>query len=227
VSRPVGTVRAVATTEPDVVLTYDDGPDPRDTAPILEQLEKHGATATFFVLTGRAKQHSSLLCEVMAAGHEIALHGIDHTRLTQYPAAEVLRRCKQGKAELEELTGREVRWFRAPYGALQLPHWLAVRRAGMEPVGWGPTPGDWRHVAEEEMAADAMHALAAGEIMLAHDGFAGPGDGVDDGPQPVLDRGRLAGLMLNGLQERGLRARSLGEALTAGDHARRWAWFRH
>lgn len=224
VTRPVGTVRAVATAAPQVVLTYDDGPDPGATPGVLTKLALYNATATFFVLVPRARRHRSLLGEIMAAGHEVALHGIDHTRLTRYSGREVLRRCRDGRAQLEDLTGRQIRWFRAPYGALLPQHWAAVRTAGLMPVAWGPTPGDWRDLPETTLAAEALSGCAQGEIILAHDGFAGPSDGADDGPAPPIDRPELADLILAGLAERGLAARSLGDTLQHG-HTRRWAWF--
>ncbi|MFI7284539.1 polysaccharide deacetylase family protein [Micromonospora chersina] len=223
-TRPVGTIRAVATDAPHVVLTYDDGPDPKGTPLVLEALATFGATATFFVLVGRARRHPDLLAELIAAGHEVALHGLDHIRLTGVPAPEVLRRTQAGRAELEDLTGTSVRWFRAPYGALLLPHWRAVRRAGLMPVVWGATPGDWRHVPEETMARDALAGSRPGAIVLAHDGHAGPDDGVDDGPPPPIDRGLLATMMLTGLGDQGLVGRSLSDALCRGTAAR-WAWF--
>lgn len=225
-TRPVGTVRAVATPAPHVVITYDDGPDPQNTPGVLEALGRFGATATFFVLVPRARRNQALLREVLAAGHEVALHGVDHTRLTRLPVREVHRRCRDGKSELEDLTGVAVRWFRAPYGALLPRHWSAVRAAGLMPVAWGPTPADWRTLPEEQLARDALAGCAKGEIVLAHDGFAGPEDGADDGPPPEIDRSKLADLMLTGLGERALSGRSLGDALASG-HARRWAWFKH
>jgi peptidoglycan/xylan/chitin deacetylase (PgdA/CDA1 family) len=222
---PVGTVRAVRTARPHLVLTYDDGPDPPGTEAVLTALAEHRATATFFVLVARARRHRRLLNEIAAAGHEIGLHGIDHRRLTGLPAREVLRRTAAGRAELEDLLAAPVRWFRPPYGA-QLPvTWWAIRRAGLTPVVWGPTAADWLPLPEPELAARAMVGAAPGAILLAHDGWPGPDVGVDDGPVPPIDRGRLAKLLLAGLAEQGLVARSLRDALVDGVAAR-WAWFR-
>jgi len=225
VTRPVGTVRGVATSRPHLVLTYDDGPDPTATPGVLAALADFGATATFFVLVPRARANRGLLEEILAAGHEVALHGIDHTRLTGYSFPEVGRRTRDGRRELEDLIGRRVRWFRAPYGALLPQHWTAVRAAGLMPVGWGPTPGDWRSLPESQLAAEAVGGCSAGGILLAHDGFAGPSDGVDDGPPPDIDRGKLATLMLSGLRDRGLVGRSLGASVAEGGRIRSWAWF--
>jgi hypothetical protein len=66
--------------------------------------------------------------------------------------------------------------------------------------------------------------LETGSIVLAHDGFAGPEDGACDGPPPELDRGRMVTAVLEGYAERGLAARSLGQALEAGELVRE-TWF--
>ena len=71
-------------------------------------------TPTFFVLVPRARRQRGLLGEIVAAGHEIALHGIDHRPLTQFSPADVRRRTEDGRAELEDLIGMTVRWFRPP-----------------------------------------------------------------------------------------------------------------
>lgn len=222
---PVGSVRAVSTAQPHLVLTYDDGPDPPATEAVLSALAEQRATATFFVLVPRARRHRRLLAEVVSAGHEVGLHGLDHRRLTALPAREVLRLTRDGRAELEDLLAAPVSWFRPPYGAQVPATWWAIRRAGLTPVVWGPTAADWLHLSERELAVRALAGTGPGEILLAHDGWPGPDVGVDDGPAPPVDRGLLARLLLERLGERGLAARSLRDALAHGTGAR-WAWFR-
>jgi peptidoglycan/xylan/chitin deacetylase (PgdA/CDA1 family) len=221
--RPVGSLRWV-TGQPYVVLTYDDGPDPVGTEPVLRALADRGATATFFVLTARARRYRTLLAETAAAGHEIALHGINHHRLTGLPPEEVYRRTVAGRAELEDLTGRAVHWFRSPYGAQTLPTWRAIRRAGVMPVVWSGCAHDWEDRPEGELAAFATTARA-GDVLLAHDGFAGPQDGVDHGPPPAIDRGLLARLILSRFADMGLTCRSLATCLAQG-RAGYWAWLK-
>jgi peptidoglycan/xylan/chitin deacetylase (PgdA/CDA1 family) len=211
-----GSVVSVRTSARHVVLTFDDGPEPRGTDRILPVLAEAGATATFFVLLTRVRRHPDLLDEVVAAGHEVALHGVDHRALPDLPPAEVWSALRAGKAELEDAAGRTVRWYRPPYGRQTPRTWRAVTRAGLEPVLWGPTTWDWKHVSQAERLAKAQQGIAPGAIVLAHDGFAGPDDGVQDGPAPVLDKAELIGSVLRGYRERGLSARSLTDALDTG-----------
>lgn len=221
----VGSVVAVKTTAPHVVLTYDDGPEPGGTDSVLAALAERQATATFFVLLTRARAHPRLLEEVIAEGHEIALHGQDHRCLTQYGFEEVKRRTQSGKAELEDMTGRRLSWMRPPYGRQTLDSWRAVRAAGLEPVMWGPTTWDSRHILQSERVSKAMEGTVPGSILLAHDGYAGPADGVDDGPAPTVDRGDLTRRVLDGFSERGLHGRSLSASLQFGSPVRA-AWFK-
>jgi peptidoglycan/xylan/chitin deacetylase (PgdA/CDA1 family) len=222
---PVGSLRGVRTEAPNAVLTFDDGPDPVGTEQVLGALAERKATATFFVLVDRAERYRTLLAEVAAEGHEIALHGIDHRRLTLMSTSDVRNRTSEGKARLEDLTGTPVRWFRPPYGSQTPGTWLAIRRCGLEPVVWGPTAWDWTDRPVAEMAELAMRTMARGSVLLAHDGFAVDPDVVSDLPEPSFDRGELARAVIDGLTERGLSGVSLGEALRHGEPDR-WAWFR-
>jgi peptidoglycan/xylan/chitin deacetylase (PgdA/CDA1 family) len=220
----VGSVVAVRTTAPDIVLTYDDGPSPSGTPAVLDALADFGATATFFVLLTRTRRYPELLREVVAAGHEIGLHGVDHRRLANISPAEVRKRTRDGRRELEDQVGRQIRWFRPPYGEQTPRRWWSVTRAGLMPVAWHGDLADWLHVSDEDRMTAALRRAKPGGIILGHDGLAGPLDGVDDGPLPVLDRGALARRVLAAYRERGLAACSLGEALQRGTALRR-PWF--
>src|SRR4051812_4444117 len=61
-----------------VGLTFDDGPHPRATPAVLELLAERGATATFFVVGEQVRRTGTLVDDIVAAGHCIALHGDRH-----------------------------------------------------------------------------------------------------------------------------------------------------
>ena len=226
----VGSVEAVRTAEPEIVLTFDDGPDPVGTPAVLDALAAHGATATFFVLLTRVRRHPGLVERARREGHEIALHGVDHQPLPRFSYADARTRTAAAARELEALTGTTVRWFRPPYGAQTPRSWLAVRRAGLVPVLWGPTTWDWRDLAQDDRVAKAQEGARAGAVVLAHDAFAGATDGaVDDGHglrAPDVDRFDLVDRVLQTYAASGLRGRSLGDALQHGSLVRsaRFSW---
>jgi peptidoglycan/xylan/chitin deacetylase (PgdA/CDA1 family) len=224
VGRVLGSVVSVRTEAPHVVLTFDDGPEPGGTDRILAALADAGASATFFMLLTRVRRYPGLCQEVVAAGHEVALHGVDHRALPTLPPREAARLIRAGKHELEDATGVPVRWYRPPYGRQTVLNWHAAMRAGLLPVLWGPTVLDWRDASGDERVAESQRGLERGAIVLAHDGFAGPEDGACDGPPPMLDRGKLIADVLDGYAGLGLAPRSLASALGAGEPVRR-PWF--
>lgn len=220
---PLGSIDAVRSGAR-LVLTYDDGPEPGGTDAVLTALADAGVSATFFVLLTRVRAYPSLFADILAGGHEVGLHGTDHRALPSLTAAEVRERCRDGRAELEDRAGVAVRWLRPPYGRLRLSDWRAARAAGLMPVLWGPSTHDTTSGSVADKLAHAREGIVAGAVLLSHDGFATAMDGVDDGPAPDVDRGRLAGQVIASARERGLTPCSLGSALAAG-RARRSAVF--
>lgn len=210
----VGSIRS--TTASPVVLTFDDGPDPEQTPRVLDVLHRHGATATFFVLLTRVDAFPGLVDDVLAAGHEVALHGPDHRALTDFSYREAHARTHQAKQRLEDRIGREVRWFRPPYGSQSLATLVATERAGLTSVLWSGTTWDWKDVAPDRRLAKAAEGGRPGAILLAHDGLAGPSDGAEDGPPVQCDRPALMEQVLDEYASRGLVGRSLGDALATG-----------
>lgn len=225
VTRPVGSVRAVASPGRSVVLTFDDGPLPGSTEGVLASLAEAGATATFFVLMTRVRRAPGLLEQVVGAGHEVALHGPDHVRLTAFSSRQVIERTRAARLELEDRLGRPVRWVRPPYGSQTPRTWIALRRAGLTPVMWSATTWDWKDLPTPLRLEKAMSGLVPGQIVLAHDAIAGAEDGAEARSTFTLDRGAFVRELLAGYRDRGFAAVSLADALAQGGRVRSWAWF--
>ncbi|HKV11751.1 MAG TPA: polysaccharide deacetylase family protein, partial [Thermoanaerobaculia bacterium] len=75
---PLGSLVRVATREPAIALTFDDGPHPEDTPRVLEVLERHGARGTFFMVGQSARRYPEVVARAAAAGHTVANHSWDH-----------------------------------------------------------------------------------------------------------------------------------------------------
>jgi len=218
----LGSVRATRSTT-HVSVTFDDGPDPEVTPALLDELDRHGASSTFFLLVAQCRKHPELAREIVRRGHEVALHGVDHTRLTTRSSADAEQYLREGRAELESIVGRPVRYYRPPYGAQSVRSYRATRRAGLTVVVWSGDAADWVDRPAAEVVTDGLHALGPGGILLMHERLEpDPGRGA---PVTSFDRCTVVDGLLTGCRERGWTPATVGSRLDT-DGGRLTAWFR-
>lgn len=151
------------------LLTFDDGPDRDSTPAVLDALDAVGARATFFMLGEQLMRHQDVGREVVARGHEVALHGFGHEhheRLTPQQARDDLAR---GLGAVEAATGRRPRFYRPPYGRFSDASYEACRKLELEPVYWSAWGLDWEPIPGGRIAELAGRDLADGVILLLHD----------------------------------------------------------
>jgi peptidoglycan/xylan/chitin deacetylase (PgdA/CDA1 family) len=182
----------------EIVLTFDDGPAPETTSEVLRILEAHRVKATFF-LTGSRLAGSGVVAEVdravaraiVAAGHSVGNHGLDHEALDDRrrrahrgrrsasrdhgiadPVAVRIHDQIETSARLiAQVTGVEPRWFRPPYGVLgPIAREILARRRD-ELVMWTIDAQDVRESDPKKIAARlvAQIAFARQGIVLLHD----------------------------------------------------------
>lgn len=115
------------TQEKVVALTIDDIPTPGEpddasTRLILAALSAYNSTAdqpvraTFFVITDHLNPGSTLLQEILAAGHEIANHGTTDTTPAILQPAQFERHFREAHDLITELTQQPIRWYRPGRG---------------------------------------------------------------------------------------------------------------
>ena len=183
---------------PHVALTYDDGPDTATTPAFLDLLERHGVTATFFLLGAHVERHRSVVCDLHARGHELAVHGWDHRCTAVKRPGVLVDELRRTVGALTDLTGAPVRWYRPPYGVLTAEALVAARAAGLRTVLWSAWGRDWERAATPESVAHRVAAaLRPGGTVLLHD--------TDRTSAPGSWRATLAasGLLLADWAERG------------------------
>jgi len=81
---------------------------------ILDMLDQHSTQATFFTLGWIAQRYPQLISQIVDRGHELASHGYGHERASDLTEAAFLEDVRSAKAILEDLSGQEVRGYRAP-----------------------------------------------------------------------------------------------------------------
>ncbi|WP_426416980.1 XrtA system polysaccharide deacetylase [Aestuariirhabdus sp. LZHN29] len=87
---------------------------------ILGLFESHDMKATFFILGWIARQHPQLVKQIHRQGHEVASHGMYHERVTELTSQQFSTDLIDSRMLLEDITGAQVKGYRAPSFSLPL-----------------------------------------------------------------------------------------------------------
>lgn len=154
-------------------LTFDDGPDPTFTPLVLDELRRLDVRATFFLIGERARAHPRLVHRILAEGHAIGSHSLTHAE----PGAlgwGVVPDFRAGRRAVERAAGRRVRLFRPPKGYLDRQTRVAIATARVRPWLWTIDGHDWEPGVRPHQILPRLDAVAAGDVVLLHDGISGP-----------------------------------------------------
>ncbi|PKO35432.1 MAG: polysaccharide deacetylase family protein [Betaproteobacteria bacterium HGW-Betaproteobacteria-7] len=164
---------AAATKRREIALTIDDGPDPEVTPHVLDQLDAAGAKASFFCIGHIARRHPALCREIVARGHRVENHGDSHSSLfAAFGSRRMTADIAAAQATLCDLTGEAPRFFR-PTAGLRNPLLDPVlARLGLQLAAWTRRPFDTREGQPQIVFDRLTRQLAAGDILLMHDGHA-------------------------------------------------------
>ncbi|PXW96635.1 peptidoglycan/xylan/chitin deacetylase (PgdA/CDA1 family) [Sphaerotilus hippei] len=195
----------------EIALTLDDGPDPEVTPAVLDLLDRAGARATFFCIGRQAMAHPQLLREIVVRGHSVQNHSLRHDHRFSLSGPGAFRReVEAGQQALQGLTGVRPTCFRAPAG-LRNPFLAPVlHRLGLHLVSWTRRGYDTREADPARVLQRLSRGLAAGDILLLHDGHAAR---TASGRPVVLE---VLPALLARCQADGLRLVTLPEALQEG-----------
>lgn len=194
-----------------IALTFDDGPNPTHTNHILDILEKHNSKATFFIVGYNIEKNVDTIKRAHSMGCEIGNHTDSHKTLTKCTASELREQVDTPNKTIKELTGTEMKLFRAPGGSFK----GITEDVGMPLIQWSIDTNDWRSKdashkgrteaernAELKRIADYVIGNAEkGDIVLMHDIYAFTAD--------------LCELIIPGLVEKGFKLVTVSEMYEA------------
>ncbi len=206
-----------------VALTIDDGPDPTVTAELLDLMRTVDVHASWFLLSARAEQYPHLVRRMVDEGHEVALHGLDHRRVSTMSTDEAYAYLESARDRLASVAQRPVTRYRPPYGSQSLASYRAATRLGLEVVVWSADGQDWVDRPATTVAAEASAATEPGGILLLHERL--EPDPLRGSPVTTFDRAAMVREVHALMAARGLTLCSVAE-LEARGRLRKTAWFR-
>lgn len=161
----------VARTRGEIAITFDDGPDPEVTPQVLDMLDARGARASFFCIAELAARHPRLCREIVARGHGLENHSQRHSHAFAFNGLGGFRRdISAAQATLVEVSGQRPRFFRTPAGLRNPLLDPVLHELGLRLVSWTRRGFDTRRDDPALVAGLLTQGIAAGDILLLHDG---------------------------------------------------------
>ena len=150
-------------------LTFDDGPHPVHTHPLLDLLARHQTKATFFVVGREAYAHPDIIRRIVAEGHALGNHSMTHPRMDflSDPARDI--EIDGMDTFLDEFCRQGERYFRPPYGGVSISLFSYCLRSGRRLAMWSRDSLDYMHQAEKVLQGLSTDPPEAGDILLFHD----------------------------------------------------------
>ncbi|MFJ8666335.1 polysaccharide deacetylase family protein [Streptomyces sp. NPDC093600] len=152
-----------------MVLTFDDGPDPRYTPEILATLRRHGCRAMFFVCGEMAVENQDLLREMAADGHVVGNHSWSHPLIPKLRPSRIRDELGSTSDIIERTLGTAPLWYRAPFGAWNRHSFEIGAELGMEPLAWTVDTLDWQEPGTNSIVRRVLDGAAPGVVVLSHD----------------------------------------------------------
>ncbi|HSD85882.1 MAG TPA: polysaccharide deacetylase family protein [Kofleriaceae bacterium] len=163
------------TGDPELIFTFDDGPDPKRTPFVLDTLAAHHIHAIFFLVGVNVDKPGSreLIDRMLREGHIVANHTMSHQDLCRLKEDErAAYEIDKGREVIESATHMQLAWFRVPYGARceRVDNMLAAR--GLTHFHWDLDPREWKGSNLKHTMAyleKSLGKMTGRNVLLMHD----------------------------------------------------------
>lgn len=153
-----------------IALTFDDGPDKKNTPAILDILKKLHVKATFFLIGKQIVHFPEAAKRIVDEGHSVGNHTYNHVMLTEERPRQIETELIGTQIALYNATGAHSNLFRPPFGHTSKEVFKQVSSMGFKEILWDVDPDDWRKPAIAKMVNYEINHVKNGSIILNHSG---------------------------------------------------------
>ncbi|MEO8282416.1 MAG: bifunctional polysaccharide deacetylase/glycosyltransferase family 2 protein [Pseudarthrobacter sp.] len=153
-----------------LMLTFDDGPDPRFTPEILDLLSKEGVPATFFPIGDNNVKYPDIFRRIVSEGHMVGNHTESHIDFWAHDDAYNRQQIIGADRVMRATDNYQTRLFRIPTGnpennTLAL---LQAQQLGYIHVNMDLDTRDWEYAPGVPIPVPTLDGQ--GHVILVHDG---------------------------------------------------------
>ena len=154
---------------PRIALTFDDGPHPVHTAPLLDALAELGVPATFFVVGRDVDANPALVARMVRDGHELGNHTYGHRYLPLARSRTVEHELCATDRAIARAAGVVPSVARPPWGGRSPRNVRVFQRLHKRLVLWDVNSFDWKGKPAREVVQRVLDRARGGSIVLMHE----------------------------------------------------------
>lgn len=158
----------VSTTEKQVAISFDAAWGADKTEAIMETCKEYGANATFFLVGFWVDKYSDMVTKIDQNGFEIGTHSKTHPDMTKLSKESIKEELVDSVSLIKNITGKEVNYFRPPYGAYNNELLDIAESIGLTTIQWSIDSLDWKGLSATNIAERVLGQLKNGAIILMH-----------------------------------------------------------
>jgi peptidoglycan/xylan/chitin deacetylase (PgdA/CDA1 family) len=150
-----------------IYLTFDDGPTPKVTEWVLNELQKHNAKATFFCIGKNIKKYPGIFKKITNDGHSIGNHTFNHRNGWKTTTKDYLENIKLCDSTIKN---QKSKLFRPPYGKIKPKQSYRLRKMGYAIIMWDILSADFDQTITPQHCLDnVLRNVKSGSIIVFHD----------------------------------------------------------
>ncbi len=197
-------IYCVDTTEKKVAISFDAAWGADHTLKILDILDSHNVSATFFLVGFWVDKYPKMVKEIDVRGYEIGNHSENHPQMSKLTSSQMKTELESVNKKIYELTNKNTILFRPPYGDYNDELINTVRSLGMHTIQWSIDSLDWKEYGRQQLINRVLKNVKNGDIILFHNNAKYTADAL---PEIIYE-----------LQNRGFKVCSIGELIYKNDY---------
>lgn len=158
----------VQTDEKKVALTFDAAWGSDKTSKIIEILKENGLEATFFLVGFWIEANADKVKEIDSAGFDIGTHSNTHPKMSTLSVEQMNHELSTSMQLITNITGKNVRFFRAPFGDYNDNVITSATNLGLQTIQWDVDSLDWKGLSASEILSRVKQSVKSGSIILFH-----------------------------------------------------------
>ena len=161
-------IYSVETDKKQVAISFDTAWGADKTMDIIKILKEYNVGATFFMVGFWVEEYPEMVKAIDEAGIEIGTHSNTHPDFTNLSEEQMKLELTTSMDLIKNITGKDVKLFRAPYGAYNNTMLKLTDEMGLKTIQWDVDTLDWKGISGVEICERVMSKVKNGSIILSH-----------------------------------------------------------